>query len=586
MATKFAKPEKLDDLKRRLELIYSNAVARRDRWRSIYNKKFKNTPNVPDGVPIFESSTGRNLVDNLADQIRTDTPRVVFKVAGTSQKAQKQKELMEMLGQALIERISYEGLIDPMRQAKLDLLLDGAACIKYTVDIDNAPPPPKRDDYNSNKAFTQAFEEWKKTSADYWYWNVRPVDVNGIYPAPVFTKRPPYMLEVQQRRIQDVAHFYPNFNIDKYIKNGKWDKNGLIDWLEYWDDDHYIVEVDNQRIIDKPNPYGFVPYEFKYNGLGRLDKSGDLGLLGEGILEGIVGELEAEVRIKTAQDAQWQLYVFPRLIVAQMSAAKARAAFMKGPGAIIEVPDMTQKPEWLVVAAPNPTMAAFAAEIKASIAARFPPSLTQRPAGVEAAVHQALLLGQALKPLLPVKTALNQLATGLVEGMVKQVVKMRLFVNVYGTKGKQEASRMVGPDDITAYNFDVKYEATDPAEDDRKLLTGLALMRVPGLISRRSFREKFAKALGLNNEEEEEQISVERIIDLIQSDPFYLQLVFEEYAAMQQEKQLEQVAQQMRAELGEGAEQFVPGARERTAEELAGGIPVRETGRTVLAEET
>ena len=188
---------------------------------------------------------------------------------------------------------------------------------------------------------------------------------------------------------------------------------------------------------------------------------------------------------------------------------------MKGPGAIIQVSDMGQRPQWLEVQPPNAQMAHFLQEVKSTIAQRFPPSLTQNTPGVDAAVHQAMLLGQALKPLLPIKQALNKLATTMVNGMAQQMIAFELKTNVFSTTAKTDKEKTVSWRDVTHVNFEVKYEASDPAEDQRKLLTGLALLRVPGILSRRSFRETFAQQLKLSNDDEEKRVIVERTLDIL-----------------------------------------------------------------------
>lgn len=575
-----AKPDNLTTLRNRLERIYGLTHARARRSRNIYREKY-NLVNLPEGVAVHQASTGRSLVDNLADQIRTDQPKVEFDAKGSSQKAQQHKELMQMWGSHIIKNIAIHVPVNPFDQVKRDLLIDAAACVKFTVDVERFPMAPDRADYKTAKAFAKAAKEWKEEAAHVWPFLVRPLDIMTVYPCPTTNQDPLYFLEVQRRYPEDVMGSYGVTDVDAGLyaftdpKKPRSDAgNRTVEWLEYWSDEHYIVEVDGERIIDKPNPYGAIPYAWEWNGLGRLDESGDPAWLGESMLEPIAGELEEEVRVKTAMGAQWQFHVFPRLITT-LSAEKARGIFMKGPGGIISVTSMQDKPEWLVSPQPNETMFRYLLEIKQSIAARFPPSLMQRPSGVEAALHQALLLKQALTPLQPIKSALNKIATKVVRGLARQVASQELTMNVFGHYNKTEQTRMVGHQDFTDFNFNVSYEATDPAEDDRRLLTGLALLRVPGVLSLQTFREKFASALGISHFEEEQRIAIEQLWRMIVGSGALVAAVQDKLQEVTPE------AQEGALAAAQGAEQFVPGGREREVEGLA-GVQTRETGKELL----
>lgn len=420
--------------------------------------------------------------------------------------------------------------------------------------------------------------------ANTWFYDVRAVDPMQVYVSPGRKYPPLFILEYQRRLAFEVRQDYPDWTDPKSPKRGTDDILRLADWLEYWDAENYIVEVDGVRIIDKPNPYKAIPYEWSYNGMGRHDYSGQLSTLGESILEGNMGEFEAEVRVKTAMDAQWQFHVFPRLITT-LDAVRARKQFMKGPGAIITIADMSQKPEYLTPPPPNEQMTRFLLEIKANIEARFPASINQRPSGVEAAIHQALLQGQALRPLQPIKNTLNRMFTRLLNGMLWQTKMLNLDVNVFGSVEGVERERMVTPEDIKHLNYEVRFEATDPAEDEKKLLVGLALMRVPRLLSRKSFREVFAAALSIKHEQEEQQVLEEVTLDQIADQGLILQQAMQLFQQMQTEEQEQGVLDEARRQFGAaaagavegvteqgamGAAQSLPGARERAVSAQSG----------------
>ena len=96
-------------------------------------------------------------------------------------------------------------------------------------------------------------------------------------------------------------------------------------------------------------------------------------------------------------------------------------------------------------------------------------------------------------------------------------------------------------------------------------MTGLALLRVPGLLSRRSFRETFAAALKLSNDEEEKRVIIERTLDLLSQQGLLIQDV------MQEENELT-TQSQAQGMIGGLTAAMTGGARERGLEE-AGAPP-------------
>ena len=196
---KMKKPKDLHQLKVRLEAIYSDFRKDVETSRGIYRKEFKNLPRLPQGVAIHKSSTGRNLADNLADQILTNNPLVTFAARGSTQVQLKHKDQMEQWGQFIMERVSRETLIGPVEQVKTDLVVDGAACVKFTVNTELMPEVPKRADFDSDKKYKEGLKEWEVKDSNTWAWDVRPIDVLQVLPAPGRNSHPPFVLEVRHR---------------------------------------------------------------------------------------------------------------------------------------------------------------------------------------------------------------------------------------------------------------------------------------------------------------------------------------------------------------------------------------------------
>ena len=142
-----------------------------------------------------------------------------------------------------------------------------------------------------------------------------------------------------------------------------------------------------------------------------------------------------------------------------------------------------------------------------------------------------------------------------------------------------DSERMIRAKDFTHHQFEVTFEATDPSEDDRRMLSALAVKREPGLISRSTYRERFLKGVIPNGEEEEEKIMAEQVIDQLVGSGIMVQEVMAQMQAMQQQEAQQQSVDGLAGQLTDrarGAADTV-GAREQGLEAMMGGggrVPV------------
>tara|TARA_Y100000310_G_scaffold228246_1_gene230543 strand:+ start:623 stop:2386 length:1764 start_codon:yes stop_codon:yes gene_type:complete len=565
------KPENLEGLETDLRSYYGTMSVEMERSRKLYHHDVKNLVKVPAGMTVHESSTANLIVDNLRDQIRTDEPRVEFETVGKSQVALQEKTLMETWGESVLWELTRRNTIDPLQQLVHDMLMLGACCLKFIVDPQTlatpeaSPLPPE--------ARRQAFP-----------FIVKPLDPAVVYPAPGSRRPLNYVLEVQQRRAIDIRSQYGDSWHDPLLTKRGVDKPMRpVTWLEYWsapiyrngekkEDGYYIVEADGIRIIETKNPYGIVPYLWEFSGLGRSNHDGDPAHLAVSVLSSIVGELEEEIRIKTAQAHQWLFHAYPRLLTTD-DPRKVRRQLMVGAGSIIKYDPSRGKPEWLETPAPNPAMLQFLQELMGNIYKKASPVLTERPEGVDAGVHQAILLGQALKMLSPVLRTLNSMGTDLLNGMAHQMSHLGLSMNVRGKQDEQE--RMVSGGKFKHYNFRIEFESVDPVENDRRMLSGLALRRdradgLP-LISRHTFMDKYMKGIVEDPDEEDVMVISEAVLAQLVASGALSQAAM---AAIQPEGQdavagaVEEARGQVRGGAGMGGGQ--PGVLGRAAEGASG----------------
>ena len=548
----------LDDILSASDRFYSEAHQQMTDADRLYNQDFYLNIDLPENIAVHKSSKATQIVDNLRDQIRVDEPVVVYREKSPKQKDQEHKAMMEVWGQNMLAQLSQAGMIDPLGQAPHDLILRGAACVKIIV----------REDSLDDKPAKVSKRAWESEMSHKPHFLLKPVDPLNCYPSP--GNELTYMVEKQTRRVIDIRESYPHWTDPKAKKLSKnLTDNPLreVEWVEFWTRDEYVVEVDGDRIIEKPNPYGIIPYVYRYSGLGRYNADGNPKHLAVGILHSIQGELEAEIEIKTAMRAAWQYHVFPRLLTTDDPSQVAQQ-FQKGPGAVIKH-SPERPPEWLESPPPNQHMMEFLGSIDESIRRTIPAALMERQA--DAGIHQAMLIGQALKIISPVKKALNSIGTELINKLSHLMGWFELPMSVNGPR-EGSSDRMVRGKDFTHHQFEVTFEATDPSEDDRRMLSALAVKREPGLISRATYRERFLKGVIPNGEEEEEKIMAEAVVDQLVQSGMLVQQVMAQLQAQEQQQNAQATGQGLAGQMMDraGGAADVIGGPERAMEGMMG----------------
>ena len=557
-----------------LERYYSRAHRLMERADRMHNQDFSNLIDVPYEIRIFLSSTASNIVDGYRNQIRTNEPTVNFQPAGVSKSSEKHGVLMQKWGYGMLGQERLRGAIDPNLQCGFDLLLRGAACKKIVVDVDNMmEKPPKK---NSAK-----YKEWEMRALNNWPYVSRAIDPLSVFPSPGGIKPLPFIIEKQSRPAAMIWAQYPEWRDPKANSKEGRTPARMIQWLEYWSKDKYIVEADGELVFEKENPYGCVPYIFEWSGLGRAHADGDPSHLAVGILTHVIGELEEEVRLKTAISVQTQMHVFPPILTTE-DPRKVAAQFGVGPGKVIRhAPG--QPPEYMKYPAPNENLYRFLDAIQQNIARVASSALAGgREPGVGYGVLQAQMIGQALTTIAPVLATLDSIGTQTLDMMSGQAKTMDLHMTLFGTTEDAEGAFTVAGKDFTHKNFEVTFEAVDPAENDRAIMVGEALRRA-GDISQRTFWEKYLKHVVEDPDQEYINLWEESILQYLLQSGALANIVMDEAMKAQMTQQGQEAMQGASQTMRNRASDTIPMEGRLAAQEME-AISGREGSLTVPRE--
>jgi hypothetical protein len=557
-----AKPDDLHKLLGSSERHYSRMTQKMGRNKDVYYQRQQVYATLPDGVVPFRSSRGTGVVDDLAEQINLFDPVVTARSFGTSQAAMKSASVQRRWGEQLLMDARVQ-----IGQGVKDMTMMGAGAIKWLLNpVVASPVAHREDETDADHELRMSVHE--KQIAHEPVFIVHAIDPMNLFPG-TSRGRLQYVLERQERRALDMWEQYPNWEdsrAKKFTKAKRENPLRTVEWLEYWSwmytgeqwEGWYIVEVDHDRIIEVRNPYMHVPYSFEFSGMGRIDSSGDPETQAMSILDKLDGDLEAEVRLKTAADLQWQYHVLPRLKVKGVSAQDAAKMMNAGPGGVVEIPPNGEF-EWMDVVPPTETMLNFIHMVDIAIDRRVNPALSGQNTA-DYGIQQALQLGQAMKAVTDIRGAANKMGEAFLSGAATIMSSYNLKMDIHGTNQKAEPARMVKGNDFKRFSFSVSYEATDPTEDQRKMLALLSVVREPDLLSNETFRKHVLSDIIEDEEEEEARILAEKIISQMVDTGQLMQLVMQRSEHLAKGTEMEEQIKQQAAETAAIAGGVVQGA--------------------------
>lgn len=520
-------PSNLGAVFERMKRFYQNSHFEMEELESLYNLDGGHVNmQLPQGVPMHIPATPANIVDSMIAQLPTDRP--VVELTSHTKNEEKNAGRLQKWGLDRLKYIKESGEMDVFEGVKAHLFIRGAACTKVIVDEERLPDVPKSEDYPDAKEFKEVMKVYEERKAGIEPFVTRPLDPLIVFPSPGNTRELTFVIEQQIRNISDMSQFTDWTDpegkrmVEMHRPDRAEDPTRQVRWLEFWsaplvidgvvvDPGWYIIEVDSEEVIRVENPLGVVPYAYTFSGLGFPHHSGDPKFESIGLLSKIKGELKAEIRIKTAWDAQWQYHVFPTWLV-QANAKLAARQLNKGPGRIIEWGPLGEKPPTLMeVKPPDANMITFLSRIEASMQRYVAPSLAGDDTS-DFGILTSIRIGQQLKTIEPVWKNMDLLASRTLNIMAKIAHHRELSFKV--RTGSRDTETTLSGDDFNRYDFETTFERVDPAEDQRQLLIGSSL-REKGDITWKTFARKYARTAIDNVDQEEEDRIVEKVVDQI-----------------------------------------------------------------------
>ncbi len=553
-------------LKADLERVHSEKSKQQDLWTRLYYQDVSwLKPNVPQDVAVFPSSTPTDIVDTVADRMRTDEPSVSIRQWGTAPAARDRATLMRRWAEYVMQMDVTHAEVPAYSQASIDIPLMGEAVIKR-LHNPNIPLEPLRSSFSSEDEYQEELRVWQGIMATTnTLLPARALDPANVFIPPNSSWPFPYAIEYQVRRQVQMWEDYPNFKAMQIEHNGRRlrslgrrrltekDLNNPareIVWLEYWSEDEYIVEADGFELFRKMNPYGVVPYCHVYSGLGRNDKTNNSARKAMGVLGKLLGEVQTEIEMRTLLMAATRYYIFQRLLVPEGHGHRIADAMANGN--VIEVPgNDVSAVKWLDSPALSPEVSRALVDLDEKITKRVNPIGRGAPnRDVNSGVQEALATINSDTSLLKMSAAVNRLATQSMRLAAMQMTALGLRQTIVSGTNEEGVARERIVDGSKGHldrvgAISIEFKAVDPVENSRRQQQGQRLFEGGGITQNRLWTS-FLDGIIDDPEEEQIQKDAEDAISAWKNSPEFMQWSVQQF--MQQE-----AAQQQQVQAQQGA---------------------------------
>jgi len=287
--------ELYDDCKLRYET--SGIYKQFDEDEQFYELDFKDQLLLPtqfanEGIVL---PTARDVVDTCCDNTDIFNARVTTNKKGTSEKSDKEQNLLRKFGLGVLYRNNVEASISPIRVGDKHFWMHGLAIIKDVWDADRWMDRPNRTEDESEVMYAERIDEWRSDRHD-----SIPIVIQGVHPRNIMLD--PYynggmfVFETRDELCFNVKQKYLNWNNPK----GKriTDK---VEHISFWTKDFRCELYDREPVMKLgggvvKHTYGFIPYVPIDSGLGNVSSDNDLKKRYVGVLRYIKDLLLSESR--------------------------------------------------------------------------------------------------------------------------------------------------------------------------------------------------------------------------------------------------------------------------------------------------
>jgi hypothetical protein len=430
-----------------------------------------NDIDTAEGFEPIHTAMAKSIIEVAADHV--DVNHAAIDVPLASPRAKARAEKLKKFYQGV-----WLNIRNPVkRSAAKHAFAYGVAWMKTQWDADRWPNAPKMDDFPTTEAYKEALDDFMEKR------NILfPFIVENINPQRMVwdTSRigPRWAIEFYKQHPADIMQLYPQWGRQQ-------DGDGLINWVEYWDEKYYTFIAGNEVVESGEHGYGFFPYEVVQPAMSIdwNDRPPDERY--RGLLHAIFDLLDEHSRLTTAYSAiirntAWRTLDFSgpeHLLDKTREDYEIFGGKNKLPtGVTVQASPMINVP---------PDLIAELGIIETQIEAATFPNVVRgvRPRGVSSGFGVSVLAGMGRLVFQGVADGMSRAMEGCNSKFAMMVEnKASGRVTVHGRSDVHQFDQSVGADDIRGYYENiVTLKAEAPEERERESMLAIRLYQgLPG----------------------------------------------------------------------------------------------------------
>jgi len=485
--------KEIRSIKEGLDKQFSSVVSQYTTAKKYYDQEM-DLGKLPADVVKYKPPTAREQVNTAVDHIMGLGQKVTVPVWSKSADAANMVSKLESFGMYFIKHLDRT-----YRQFRRNRMRHGIEygmfAFKYGYDPRFGPLREEFDDPGEFSIAQNNFDELCERTFPFFFRGVHPMNVKfDLYDPPKF------VVEEFTKKAVNIQNDYPEWKI------GDRDLFEDVGWWEFWSNDTLAYFVDDTVLEIKPNPYGFIPYEFGIAGFGEESEDASPEDLIVSMLAPSFSAYTMEARMKTAVQALLEYHAFGKPTMDKMPGNDVNIA--SAPGEVSYIPKAynyrNEAPNQI-----NPDLYRFLEIVRADTEKTMPQVVQGLwPKGVTSGYMGAMSVGQARLRLEALQgaweVALSRTLNNIIY-LAKNVVKEPIGILGNLAGGSDVITIKPTELDPSKMHFYVSLDAESPEDRDRRIQLGMSLQDRRALSDKTIVRRYYDE----DPEYEEEQKMVE-----------------------------------------------------------------------------
>lgn len=524
-------PEEISRIRWELEQVYGTWHQQQDEDERFFNLEYEVVASdIPEGYEQVRPPSAKRIVNRATDYATGNMPKLHKPRRLESSDAQDDTTKLEKVGLGFWYRSIAEADLNQLRAWGQMAFLRGAIGAGLLYDADCYPEYPEQRELTDEdfKAAKKRVDALRRSS---WPFKLLAEDPRYMYPDPA-TGGKEYIIIAFRRMAYDVKRRWPEWD---WMVPGRPDPVSPTEWLDfmaYWDQEfkYYGVGAEQTGSLHAPlmklgevpgvleHEYGFLPYFFRYVGLGQA--MGKPEHKGKGMLTDVRDLLKVEARRETHLDAIIAQNAFP------VPVAQDNVQVDMSLGGVVRVPSNKSVRDAFELVRPQTPVSDVLAAIRANKRnleeATVPSSFGGvNETGVYSFQHSNQLIAAGRAGLKPVVETLEKTVEWATAGFYKLVEnKVPGPVSVWGKGMGDREFLSVSKNDIKGdYEVYATLEPALPIDVSNDIDDGMKLYEHGG-VPMRDVLETYA------HRENAEELMRERMIeDIAKSGPAQAELI-------------------------------------------------------------